>query len=169
MSGKIAIHTGGENNMHIKKDKIPESNISDDTLEKIQAKLQSTIKLVKTEDGIIKLKNDGYWYNAPKEAVGITVDGAWVISGSFVFELRATHGYPLFMSVSAIYDAGMVIDWVDFVECARRNKWWDFRTYAVMLEVLQDSGIPKETQQGIIHRFKLYVVNNPHPMMIGVE
>lgn len=33
--------------------------------------------------------------------------------------------------IATINEYGFMIDWPEFIEAARRNKWWDFQTYDV--------------------------------------
>lgn len=59
----------------------------------------------------------------------------------------------------------MVIDWVGFIETARKNSWWDFQTYKLLVHALADAQIAPDKQKGSLDRFKLYVLKNPHPRM----
>ena len=85
-----------------------------------------------------------------------------VIDGAEVFELKATHGLPLSISLDIIYnDYKYKIDWVSFIEQARKNKWWDFQTYEEIENSLNDAGIDKQFSEEILNRIKLYILTNP--------
>lgn len=89
-----------------------------------------------------------------------------VFPGDVLFELKATHGLPLDVAIEQIFNRGIVIDWVGFIEAARKNNWWDFQTYDVILDALRDALCDNELIDGIKLRFQMYVMNNPHPKMI---
>lgn len=87
-----------------------------------------------------------------------------VICGKWVFNLKATHGLPLEFALDHIINEnGFAIDWVGFINEARRNGWWDFQTVDVITHAMQDAMLPRDMQAGILDRFKLYVLANPHP------
>ena len=89
-----------------------------------------------------------------------------VFSGEKLFELKTTHGLPLdFVLARVMNELGMRVSWVDFIEAARKNGWWDFQTYDVMCHALVDAGIPRDTIEEIKKRFQLYVLKHPHQMM----
>ena len=47
-----------------------------------------------------------------------------IVSGAFVFELKATHGLPLEMAIDRIIlEKNMRISWADYIEAARQNGW----------------------------------------------
>ena len=100
------------------------------------------------------------------DLVEITEDGKPIVSGEFLFELKATHGFPLEMALDRIMEVGAVVNWPEFIECARRNGWWDFQTYDCINHAMQDAEWPRDTQQEIQRRFQLYVMKNRHPKMI---
>lgn len=76
--------------------------------------------------------------------------------------MKATHGVPLDVSIEILTKEGYTIEWVSFIEQARKNGWWDYQTLEVVSQSLNDAGIEKSIVDGIIERFKLYVLNNPH-------
>jgi alanyl-tRNA synthetase len=87
-------------------------------------------------------------------------------SGKLVFELKTVHGFPLDFAVDKIVnDRGFSIDWPEFVDTARANLWWDFQTFKVIQEALKEAQVPPETIAGITHGLRLYILNNPHPMV----
>ena len=59
----------------------------------------------------------------------------------------------------------MAVDWVAFIEAARKHKWWDFQTYTLITHSMTDAGVSKELQEGITYGFQAYVVAHPHPEM----
>lgn len=102
----------------------------------------------------------------PEGVFGITCDGKAMFRGDVLFELKTTHGFPLDFALDRIInDAGMAVDWVAFIEAARRNKWWDFQTYEVMTHAMEDAQIPAATAAAIRQRFQRYVLANQHPAM----
>ncbi len=111
---------------------------------------------------ITKLENPG--------CAGIFVEvNMKVFSGSTLFELKATHGIPFDITLQNVLQKGYVVDWVDFIECARKNKWYDFQTMDAIIFVLQDVISDKNEVQEIISRMKLYITNNRHPMLCSEE
>jgi alanyl-tRNA synthetase len=99
-----------------------------------------------------------------------TIDGKLLFSGRTLFELRSTHGLPLDFALSRVITGlGMAVDWVGFIETARRNNWWDYQTYEVICHGMEDAGLPKEMQSAIRTRFQKYVLLHQHPKMSGAE
>lgn len=84
-----------------------------------------------------------------------------VFPGDRLFELKATHGVPLEISVSAILNKGKVIDWIQFIEQARRNKFWDFQILDMITNAIQDAGLDPDYIHGVVERTKLYMLQNP--------
>lgn len=102
----------------------------------------------------------------PDGVVGLTDGGTAIFRGDVLFEMKATHGFPLDFALDRIInEKGFVVDWVAFIEAARRNKWWDFQTYEVICHAMEDAMLPKDMQAAIRERFQLYVLAYPHPMM----
>ena len=99
----------------------------------------------------------------------VTVDARLVVDGKFLFELHATHGFPLSFAVDRVFSCGYEIDWVGFIEAARGNGRWDFQTHDSILHALEDAEVQKEKVKAIMDRFKVYVMRNPHPMMVGIK
>ena len=86
-----------------------------------------------------------------------------LFSGSALFELKATHGIPWDITLEHVLSKGYAVNWCEFIDCARKNKWWDFQTLEAITFVLQDVIEDKEVVQAIIDRMKLYILSNPHP------
>jgi alanyl-tRNA synthetase len=83
-----------------------------------------------------------------------------VFNGAKLFELKATHGFPLDFALDRIInEKGMPISWVDFIEAARKNKWWDFQTIEVITHALEDAQVASKEE--IINRAKLYMMKSP--------
>jgi alanyl-tRNA synthetase len=102
----------------------------------------------------------------PRDVVGFTVDGKPMFNGSVLFELKVTHGLPLDFALDRIInDLGMAVDWVAFIESARKHKWWDYQTYALITHSMTDAGISRELRESITSGFQAYVVTYPHPLM----
>jgi len=91
--------------------------------------------------------------------IGFTTDHKFVVDGAFIFQLKATHGFPLSVSLDVmINQRGMVISWVDFIDEARKNKMWDFQIIDEIEYSLIDAEIPKTMQKEILDRCKLYIM-----------
>lgn len=86
-----------------------------------------------------------------------------LFSGSELFELKATHGIPWDITLQHVISKGYTVNWTEFIDCARKNKWWDFQTLEAINFVLQDVIEDKNEVQEIITRMKLYIFKNPHP------
>lgn len=100
----------------------------------------------------------------PEGVVGLTDDLKPMFRGDVLFEMKATHGFPLDFALDKIInEAGLAVDWVSFIEAARSNKRWDFQTYEDICHAMEDATLPKEMQAAIRHRFRLYVMKHPHP------
>ncbi|UQT03023.1 alanine-tRNA ligase [Serratia phage vB_SmaS-Totoro] len=87
--------------------------------------------------------------------------GNQVFPGDRLFELKATHGVPLEISVAAILNKGKVIDWSQFIEQARRNKFWDFQILDMITNAIQDAGLDPDYITGVVERTKFYMLKNP--------
>ncbi|QDB71265.1 alanyl-tRNA synthetase [Serratia phage Moabite] len=87
--------------------------------------------------------------------------GNQVFPGDRLFELKATHGVPLEISVAAILNKGKVIDWGQFIEQARRNKFWDFQILDMITNAVQDAGTDPDYIAGVVERTKFYMLKNP--------
>ncbi|HXU93370.1 MAG TPA: hypothetical protein VFP33_06910 [Gallionella sp.] len=101
---------------------------------------------------------------ALKKLEKLTQAPSGLVEGKWVFDLKATHGLPLDFALDRIInEKNLAIEWVGFIEEARRNKWWDFQTLEVITHAMQDAMLPRDMQSAILDQFKLYVLNNPHP------
>lgn len=102
-----------------------------------------------------------------KNFCGVTTEGKLVFRGDVLFELKATHGFPVEFALDMIMNKhNIAVDWVGFIEAARKNEWWDFQTYEFIQHALVDAEIPLEEREQIILRFKWYVLQNEHPKML---
>lgn len=98
----------------------------------------------------------------PEGVIGLTQDMKTMFRGDVLFELKCTHGLSIEMALDRIInECGMAVDWVAFIEAARRNGWWDFQTYNVIKHGMEDAGLPREMMASILERTKLYMVANP--------
>lgn len=97
-----------------------------------------------------------------KEIINITESGNKVFPGNVLFNFKATNGFPLDFAIHRIIvEVGLAIGWVDFIEAARSNKWYDFQTYEVVSHALEDAMLPKDYIEEVKKRFKLYISKNP--------
>lgn len=79
--------------------------------------------------------------------------------GDKLYELKATHGVPLDISIYEVMTLhGLSVSWCNFIDQARKNKVWDFQIVAMIETGLTDAGISKETIDEIISRAKLYIM-----------
>lgn len=101
----------------------------------------------------------------PEGVFQLNVDNVCMFPGHLLFELKATHGFPLDFALDKIYSAGMVVEWPSFIETARRNGRWDYQTIVDLEHALVDAGLGRETTKQILDRFKIYVVKYPHPAL----
>ena len=84
------------------------------------------------------------------------------MSGKRVFQLKASHGLPLDFALDRIINqGGHAVAWVGFVEEARSNGWWDFQTFKVIEEGMEDAQLPRDMQQAIKGRLKVYMLAHP--------
>lgn len=79
-------------------------------------------------------------------------------SGKKVFHYKATHGIPIDQAIAWLIGHGYSIDWVEFIEEARANKWYDFQTIDVIETGLADSGVLPEYREAVVARAKLYIM-----------
>lgn len=92
-----------------------------------------------------------------------------IFSGDKLFEMKATHGFPLEMALDRIINGKkLVVNWAEFIESARQNDWWDFQTYEVICHAMEDADISKDVQQQIKLGFQKYVLTHEHPRMKAV-
>lgn len=115
-------------------------------------------KCVFTPDGVQT------WKNRNGEIMLTTANGG-VFPGNHVFDLADTMGLPLEFAVDRIFEAGLAISWVDFIERARAVGRWDFQTHDQLLMLRTELSEHRDTIDQIIARFKVYVVKNPHPRL----
>lgn len=102
----------------------------------------------------------------PDGVVGLTEDFKLMFRGDVLFDLKCTHGFPLDFALDRIInEKGMAVDWVAFIEAARRNNWWDYQTYEALCHAMEDAALPRELQAAIRLRFQRYVMANEHPKM----
>jgi alanyl-tRNA synthetase len=85
-------------------------------------------------------------------------------SGRKLFRMKDEQGLPLDFALAQIIDAGLAVDWPEFIETARESKWWDFQTIDAMEHALIDAA-GKDYAHQVLLRAKLYILKNPHPAM----
>lgn len=83
-----------------------------------------------------------------------------IYSGVKLFNLKATHGVPLDIALSALLDQNIRVNWVEFIDTARRNKWWDFQTLEAITDALEDAGYVRSDIHHITLRVKAYMLAN---------
>ena len=86
----------------------------------------------------------------------------YLVNGASVFNLKTRHGLPLDFALDRLINqGGHAIAWVGFVEEARRNGWWDFQTFQCIEEGMQDAQLPRDMQEAIKDRLKVYMLAHP--------
>lgn len=87
-----------------------------------------------------------------------------IFSGVKLFHLKTTHGLPLEVAVDEIMNRHhLKVDWVEFIEEARKNKWWDFQTIDVIEQALTDADVDRGVRDAILLRTKIYMLEIPFP------
>lgn len=85
-----------------------------------------------------------------------------LFSGKKLFDLKASHGFPLDFAIDRIINqCSMAVNWAEFIETARSNKWYDFQTFEAISHGLVDADVPLEYRDTILQLFKAYVLKNP--------
>lgn len=85
--------------------------------------------------------------------------------GSKIFRMKDTFGIPFEQTIGLCLIRGRTIEWPSFIESARSAGWWDYRTLSQLKEALTSVDAGEDYDRGVIARFKLYVLANPHPKM----
>lgn len=83
-----------------------------------------------------------------------------IFPGARLFQLKATHGVPLEISLENLTNRSMIVDWVGFIKEARLSGWYDFQTLEVIQNALADV-FDRDYQEAIILRLKRYILKNP--------
>lgn len=83
-----------------------------------------------------------------------------IFPGRRLFQLKATHGVPLEISLENLTRRSMVVDWEGFIEEARLSGWYDFQTLEVIQNALADV-FDRDYQEAITLRLKRYILRNP--------
>lgn len=83
-----------------------------------------------------------------------------VFPGARLFQLKATYGIPLEISLENLTRRSMVVDWTGFINEARLSGWYDFQTLEVVQNALADV-FDRDVQEAVILRLKLFIVKNP--------
>lgn len=91
-----------------------------------------------------------------------------VYPGANLFRMKATHGLPLDVAIDYLMNERLLsIDWVGFMEEARRNGWYDFQSIAAISDAFVDVSADWEVLDEIITRIKMWVVENPLSATFG--
>ena len=96
--------------------------------------------------------------NVPCGGAGLSRDR--LFSGAFLFHLKTTHGFPLDFALDRIVNVeGIAVDWPEFVEEARRNKWWDFQTFEAIEHAMVDAELPRDYREAVRLRLMKYILD----------
>lgn len=82
-----------------------------------------------------------------------------IFPGARLFQIKATHGVPLDITLDLLFSRHLRVDWQGFVDEARRNHWWDFQTLDVVQNALAEV-LDHTDQQAILLRLKRYMLEN---------
>lgn len=86
--------------------------------------------------------------------------------GDKLFQLKATHGMPLENSLDILMNQqSLKIDWVGFIDEARKNQWWDFQTIEAVEQALVDATVDRLHIEHILARMRAYMLIKRHPAM----
>jgi hypothetical protein len=88
-----------------------------------------------------------------------------IFPGQLAFRLKDEKGMPLSMVIQNCLATNRIIEWPSFIEAARTAGWYDFQTLAQLRAALSDADAGADYTDGVIQRFKLYVVKFPHPCL----
>lgn len=88
---------------------------------------------------------------------------AQVFSGRTLFELKASHGFPLDFALVKLAGEGLAVDWPEYIEAARSNGRWDFQTYREVCDAIAEAQLPAGVQAAIREGFQRYVLAHPMP------
>jgi len=87
--------------------------------------------------------------------------------GDKLFQLKATHGLPLDVSLNEIIvKRKMRVDWIAFITAARADGRWDFQTLPDIETGLLDAGVERDAVEEIMERCKQWVIYNTHPEVV---
>jgi alanyl-tRNA synthetase len=89
-----------------------------------------------------------------------------IFPGAKLFQLKATHGMPLENALDILINQhSLKIDWVGFVDEARKNEWWDFQTLEAVENALIESTVNRDIVVNTVIGLKRYMLQQPHPAM----
>jgi len=86
--------------------------------------------------------------------------------GAKLFQLKATHGIPLENSLDLLMNQqSLKIDWVGFIDEARKNEWWDFQIVEAVEQAMVEAVVERRVIEAILLRMRVYMLDNRHPAM----
>ena len=88
-----------------------------------------------------------------------------MMPGSEVFRLKDQQGVPISMTIGTCILRDVPIEWPSFIEAARAASWYDFQTLAQLKAAFADADVGDVYTNGVISRFKRYVLAFPHPCL----
>ena len=97
--------------------------------------------------------------------IGVAEDGLSVILGEDVFRLKDEIGLPLSVCFAEFEKRGMMIDWIGFINAARKSGWWDFQAIEAIEEAFADSQAWADKRTIIMLKIKAYVMAVAHPRL----
>lgn len=95
-----------------------------------------------------------------KAFVNVGTHPTKLFPGDKLFQLKATHGIPLEISLENLTRASMVVEWELFIKEARTSGWYDFQTLEVIQNALEDV-FDRDTQEAVILRIKRFIMSHP--------
>lgn len=90
--------------------------------------------------------------------LNIPPDG--IFSGSSLFLLKSTYGFPMEIAIDKIINEHKCdVSWADFIEEARKNKWYDYQIYGCIVHALEDAGVDRDYQSEVKTRLQSYIID----------
>ena len=124
----------------------------------------SGTRLVKGKDGktYFVVDNDVLNYVLDSDSyAGVTLDNKPCVKGEFVFDLKASHGFPLDFALAIIIDQkGYMVSWPGFVQEALKNNWYGYQIYEAIEHALVEAQINKALTQNILSGLREYMWYN---------
>lgn len=81
-----------------------------------------------------------------------------MFSGAKLFQLKDRHGLPLEIAIDKLYQSDVKIDWISFVNEARRVNYSDEKILKIVNEFVLESFINKADKINIVETVKKLIV-----------
>ena len=113
--------------------------------------------------GVLESVKMGFTWSNDQGEIMMTDSMDGLFPGEYLFRLKSEMGLPLDFSVQRVLDQPNThIEWVSFIDTARKNGWWDFQIYDTLVFLRNEMGKEHvDYFDQVIQRFKVYVMNHP--------